>query len=74
MSDAWMPKTGSSHTVFIREEKKWLEKEAGVLLQTDDGRALEDEALSLYETLTKPTERLILSYPLAGADGAAMNE
>ena len=74
LSDAWMPKTGSSHTVFIREEKKWLEKEAGVLLQTDDGRALEDEALSLYETLTKPTERLILSYPLAGADGAAMNE
>ena len=40
LSDAWMPKTGSSHTVFIREEKKWLEKEAGVLLQTDD-RALD---------------------------------
>lgn len=74
LSDAWMPKSSAAHTVFIREEKKWLEKEAGVLLQTDDGRAIEDEALSFYETLTKPTERLILSYPLSGSDGAAMNE
>lgn len=74
LSDAWMPKSGALHTIFIREEKKWLEKEAGVFLQADDGRALEDEALSLYETLTKPTERLILSYPLSGCDGAAMNE
>lgn len=74
LSDAWMPTGGGSHTVFIKEEKKWLEKEAGVFLQMDDGRALEDEALSFYETLTKPTERLILSYPLASMDGTAMNE
>lgn len=73
MSDAWMPSQGVTRTVFIREEKQWLEK-AGVQLRFDETRILEDEALCLYETLAKPTERLILSYPLSGADGAAMNE
>lgn len=73
MSDAWMPSQGVTRTVFIREEKQWLEK-AGVQLRFDETRILEDEALCLYETLAKPTKRLILSYPLSGADGAAMNE
>lgn len=72
MSDAWLPSQGVSRTVFIREEKRWLE-EAGVSLRYDEARILEDEALCLYEALTKAEERLILSYPL-GYGSAAMNE
>lgn len=73
MSDAWLPSQTVSRTVFIKEEKRWLEH-AGVALRFAESRILEDEALCLYETLTKPTERLVFSYPLSGADGAAMNE
>lgn len=73
MSDAWLPSQSVSRTIFIREEKRWLEK-AGVALQYDEGRILEDEALCLYEAMGKPTERLIFSYPLSASDGAAMNE
>lgn len=74
LSDAWMPTGMVSRTVFIREEKRWLEKEAGLSLRFDEGRIIEDEALSLYEALAKPTDRLIFSYPLSAADGTAMNE
>lgn len=73
MSDAWLPSQSVSRTVFIKEEKRWLEH-AGVELRFAESRILEDEALCLYETMTKPTERLVFSYPLSGADGAAMNE
>lgn len=73
MSDAWLPSQSVSRTIFIREEKRWLEK-AGVSLRYDEGRILEDEALCLYEAMGKPTERLIFSYPLSGSDGAVMNE
>lgn len=74
LSDAWMPSGTVSRTVFIREEKRWLEEKAGLSLRFDEGRILEDEALSLYEALAKPTERLIFSYPLGASDGTAMNE
>ncbi len=73
MSDAWMPSEGVSRTIFIKEEKRWLEA-AGVDLRFDDSRILEDEALCLYETLLKPTDRLILSYPLSAPGGSVMNE
>ena len=72
MSDAWLPSQGVARTIFIREEKHWLEQ-AGVPLRYDEGRILEDEALCLYEALGKPSQRLILSYPLANG-GTTMNE
>ena len=71
MSDAWLPSQSVSRTIFIREEKRWLEK-AGVALQYDEGRILEDEALCLYEAMGKPTERLIFSYPLSASDGLSL--
>ena len=73
MSDAWMPSQGVSRTIFIKEEKRWLEA-AGVEMRFDEGRILEDEALCLYEALLKPTARLILSYPLSTDGGTVMNE
>ena len=73
MTDVWLPAAANSHTVFIREEKKWLEK-AGIPLRCDETRILEDEAFSLYECLARPTERLILSYPLSDSGGTVMNE
>lgn len=73
MSDAWLPSQSVTRTVFMREEKQWLAK-AGVDLRFNEARILEDEALCLYETLSKPTDRLVFSYPLSATDGAAMNE
>lgn len=74
MSDAWLPSQSVTRTVFMREEKQWLER-AGVDLRFNEARILEDEALCLYEALAKPTEHLVLSYPLSGdGSGEAMNE
>lgn len=73
MSDAWLPSSGESQTIFIREEKRWLEQ-AGISLRFDEQRLLEEEAFCLYEAIVKPRTRLILSYPLSSQGGTAMNE
>ena len=73
MSDAWLPSTEMARTIFIKEEKRWLANE-GVTLRFDEGRMMEDEAMSLYEAVTKPQEMLIFSYPLSESGGAGVNE
>lgn len=73
MSDAWLPSTEMARTIFIREEKRWLTG-AGVSLRFDEGRMMEDESMSLYEAIIKPTQQLIFSYPLSESGGASINE
>ncbi len=73
MTDVWLPTTHADKTVFMQEEKQWLEKN-GVHLPSNEERIIEDEALSLYECMAKPKEKLILSYPLSDQAHKPMNE
>lgn len=71
-TDAWMPATTANHTVFMRQEKEWLDAH-GLSLPSGERFIRDDEALSIYNCMSRPTERLILSYPLSDAGGVSMN-
>jgi ATP-dependent helicase/nuclease subunit B len=71
-ADAWMPDRAVNHTVFVRQEKEWLDAH-GITLPSGEQMVRDDENLSIFDCLCRPTEQLILSYPLGDASGAALH-
>lgn len=71
LSDQWMPSKVSNGTVFSDEEKDRMAN-MNFVMPSYHERLIEEEMLSFYEAILRPTEKLILSYPLADKNGNSM--
>lgn len=72
LSDAYYPKDSSSNRLFSQKEEA-LFLASGFSLSSNTERVKEDERLSLYDTLSRSSEGLYLSYALQTQKGESMN-
>lgn len=73
MADLWLPSSQDDNAVFLREEKEDLAK-LGFDLPSSEVHQLDDEVLSLYQAFTRPTKKLVLSWPLSDHSGQTVNK
>lgn len=67
-SDGVLPMRMNEDGILSEEEREQLQQQ-GVQLAPSARRKLLDERFVIYQVLTKPSERLWLSYPLADEEG-----
>lgn len=73
MADLWLPSPRDDNSVFLSEEKEDLSL-LGFDLPSADAHQLDEEILSLYQAFTRPTEKLVLSWPLSDHSGQTVNK
>lgn len=72
LSDAWYPAVQGEAGVFAQDEQDRL-KDLGIHLGQSQAEATGDEAAALFQAFTRPTERLVLSWPGSDHGGQTMN-
>lgn len=73
MSDAWLPAREGQRTIFLGTEKEQL-ADLGLSLLSLPQKLHADEMMALYQSFTRPTQSLILSWPLSDSSGQSMNQ
>lgn len=71
VNDGRLPMVGESGGILSDADKVML-KESGMALKSDYETLSKEEQLSVYQTLSKPSEKLYLSYAMSDSDGKAM--
>ena len=71
LNDGWVPKSGDGSGIITDMERSALASSGVVLAPTEKENSY-IQRFYLYMNLTKPGERLYLSYGKAGIDGSAM--
>ncbi len=73
MADLWLPSSQDDNAIFLREEKEDLAL-LGFDMPSTETHQLDEEILSLYQAFTRPTEKLVLSWPLSDHSGQTVNK
>lgn len=72
LSDAWYPAQSPETGIFDALDQAAL-KEVGLALGRTSEETAAEEAMALFQAFTRPTERLVLSWPGSDAGGQTMN-
>lgn len=72
VTDGILPKRPSEEGMLTDKERETLQKMVGMELAPGDERLLIDEDYLIYTGLTRASEYLCLSYPLADTEGRAL--
>ena len=72
MNDGWVPKTADDGGILTDQDREFLEETDVELAPTQREKGY-IQKFYLYLMMTKPSERLYLSYCKSGADGKAKN-
>lgn len=67
LNDTYVPHVGKDSPILLDDDKKKL-KDLGVNLPSELDNAMSDETLSIYSALSKPNDKLFLSYSLSGGE------
>lgn len=67
LNDTYVPNIGKDSPILLDDDKKKL-KQLGVNLPSELDNAMADETLSIYSAMSKPNDKLFLSYSLSGGE------
>ena len=71
VNDGLIP-SGFSDGGILLDDEKTIIKQSGIELYSDYNTKVQEEKLSLYQALTKPTDHLFISYALGDKEGKAL--
>lgn len=71
VNDGKLPGVGESGGILSDADKVFL-KDAGLKFKSDYATLSEEEQLSIYQSLAKPSEKLVLSYAMSDNEGKGL--
>lgn len=71
INDGVLPEVGSDQQLFSETEKEKLHEKSGRFL-SDSKMFVDKETFNIYSAMTRPSEKLYLSYAKSDAEGAAL--